>query len=342
MRTSIVRALVAVLAIGSFAAVTTPPAMSQDVAPLVLDLGVTVQSKPATVSPPGSLVLYEAVVTNDGQIPTTGATLTVTLPSGAVYDDALSTAACSPSSGGATCPVGALPAGASQGFDVVASSPTTASSTPYVTTATIGDITILDPTGQLQPVAEAVDYQSNDTATAQTLVVAPNTTQSSGFVKGGDSLTLTLSDGRAYRIEVPSSAKGIIVDRLAGQDGTGKTCGTTACGNGFVLDIDQTRPDLQVTDVNDPLRTYKTFGPQPPCEGLGACTAIFYAKADSAPVLTAMAFCPGSGPGGNAGTGQAIPSPCVNQQYKFNGQIWFDVRMLSTDPIELPPLSLGR
>lgn len=319
------RSLVALVFVAGVLGVAVP---SGAVVPGVVDLAASIASVPETVSPPGELVLYQATASNVGLVPTSSGELTVALPGNAVYRDDLSTAACSGAGTLVTCPTGPLARGTTVAFDVAAHTPTSPGS--HQATATVRSTDVFEP----------AEFEGNNTATATTTVLASNPGVAAGLVESGESLTLDVADGRSYTLTVPPGAgPGVIVKGISAEDGAGHDCGTVGCGNGFVTDFVQ-HPYFKAEHPLHPLITVKTFGAHDPCQGLGnaTCNSIYFAHSNNAIALTPMPFCPGAGGGGTPGNGTAIPSPCVNQLFKSGGRTWFDVRMLSNDPIELPPL----
>lgn len=326
LRRRIATLLVASLSLSTSAIALSNPTPVGAVLPGVIDVAVTIEAKPAVVSPPGELALYDVTASNAGIIAVSAATVTVSLPSGSFYDDGLSAAACTGSATTVTCPVGALAPGASTVFGVVASTPTSAGI--FTTTATIEEN---------DPLIEPLEYKANNTDAADVDVRAQSGAGAFGLVRGGDSLSLDVGDGRKYRMEVPPSSPGVIVS-IRPDDGTAKVCtlpdGSVApCGKGFLTEFVD-HPYFKAQDPANPLFTTKTFGRLQPCRGIGNdCTTIAFAKNAFEPVLTDMPDC--------ASSGQAVPSPCLDDKYKINGTTWFDVLMLSNDPLELPPLKLG-
>jgi hypothetical protein len=292
---------------------------AQTVIPGVVDITVQIASMPTTVSPPGASVVYRATV-GQGLSPIAG-TLTVTLSAGSF----VSGAGCTGSGLTATCAFGASAAT----FDIVAATGPAGSQTATATVAATGDTL-------------GLEYTSNNSATATTTVNESSQGVASGYVEPGHSITLSLADGRQDTLAVPATAANGVIVTIKGEDGTGHLCGAPTatnpvptCHNGFSTTFDPD-PSYQVTDPDHPLVTNKTFGAQDPCMGLGgSCDSLYYAEHEGTPLIL-MPFCTGAS-GGSAGDGTVHANdPCVNQKYKINGAIWWDVRMTSTDPIELP------
>lgn len=318
-----------VVAVASVLAATTAslapqPSLAQDAVPGVVDLAASIASKPVTVSPPGELVLLAVGVRNVGLLQA-DAEVAVDLAPGMVYRDDLSSSACTPSGSDVLCAAGAVPAGGSASFDVVAH--TAPDPGAQVSTATANSVGVTEP----------LEYQSNNSQSATTTVTAGNNLYAAGLVESGDSLTLTVGDGRVFTITVPAEVPGVIVRELSPRDGTGYLCGTYVCGNGFYLDF-VPHPHFKAEDMNHPLVTHRTFGALPPCRGLGnSCSDTYYSASDApGAVLLPTPWCEGaSGSSSGSGTG---PAPrCINQKYKSGGATWFDIRLLTIDPLELPP-----
>ena len=299
--------------------------------PGVIDVAVSVESKPATVSPPGELVLLEVVVSNVGLV-ALASDVGVDLPAGSAYRDDLSAPGCQAAGDDVTCSVPLLAPGASRTLDVVAHTPPVPSPEGgYTTTATVTARDLLEP----------LEYRDNNTDTTVTVVEAPNTAIAAGLVEEGESLTLDVGDGRIYTLTVPQGVPGVIVRELAPRSGEGKICGTEpGCGDGFIIKFVEDHPTFKALDPMNPLIANLTFGYQDPCRGLGgACADMYWAPDDSEPVLQRMLNCPGSS-AGTAGDGTARPNPCINKRYKLSGVIYFDMRLLSLDPLNVPPLLL--
>jgi hypothetical protein len=310
----------------------------QPILPGVVDMTVSILSVPAEVAPPGELVVFDLSV-GQGTLPSAGQ-VAVDLAPGQVYADDLTDGTNSASGGAVACDAAGadvlctVPASA-VAFEVVAFTAPTVG--PQTTTATVSS------TGSLS----LLEYSSNNTASAVTDVQQQEQEgQVSGLVERGESITLTSDDGtgRAYTMTVPadSDSPGVIVT-IKLEDGGDELCPTStnplnACGNGFITTFED-HPYFRSEDPEHPLVTDKTFGYLGPCLGFGGtCSDIFYAKDENAPILSKMPDCTGRS-GAGAGDGDAVPdSPCLNQKYKVDGINWFEVLMLSNDPIELPPV----
>lgn len=336
MRQRIATLLVASLSLSTSVIALSTPSPAGAVLPGVIDVAVTIDAKPSVVSPPGAYALYEVRASNVGLVNVSAAKVTLTLPSGSFYDDALSTAACSGAGATVTCPTGPMPAGSGAvRFDVVASTPTSA-----------GIVTATATISAQDPVGEPLEYKANNTDTADVDVRATSGAGAFALVREGESLSLDVGDGRKYTLTVPAGVPGVIAS-IKPDDGTAKTCvddggAVEACGKGFVTDF-VPHPYFKAEDPTNPLLTTKTFGPKDPCEGLGApsgCYELFFAKSPLEPVLYEMAPC--------TTPGDAVPSPCMDgPPRRITGAdgrkvVWFNVVMLSNDPLELPPLNLGR
>ena len=326
LRRRIAALLLASLSLSTSAIALSTPTPAGAVLPGVIDIAVTIEAKPSVVSPPGEYALYEVQASNPGLVSASAATVTVSLPAGSSYDDSLSTAACSGSGTVVTCPTGALAPASVRAFDVVASTPTSAGIVTASATIQANDVLV----------AEPLEYTANNTDSTQVDVRASSGAGAFGLVRGGDSLTLEVGDGRKYTMTVPEGVPGVIVS-IQPDEGVGKSCvlpdGTVApCGKGFHTDFVQ-HPYFKAEDPTNPLFTTKTFGTLQPCRGIGNdCTTIHVAKSQLAPVLVQMPEC--------TTAGDAVPSPCLDRKHKINGSTWFDVLMLSNDPLELPPIKL--
>ena len=297
----------------------------------VVDVAVSIEAKPSVVSPPGEYALYDVRASNPGIIGVSSSTVTVTLPAGSFYDDSLSTAACSGGPTTVTCPVGALAPKAEQVFDVVASTP-----------LTVGTFAVKATIEEHDPLIEPLEFKGNNADEDAVEVQAANSNGAYGLVLENESLSLDVGDGRKYTLTVPAGVPGVIAS-IERHDGETKVCTDDAgviegCGKGFLTDFVK-HPYFKAEDPANPLRTTKTFGPKDPCQGLApasGCFEIFWAKDGAEPVLSEMEPC--------TTAGQAVPSPCLNGMPKrvtgSDGKkaVWFDVLMLSNDPLELPPL----
>ena len=297
----------------------------------IIDVAVSIEAKPSVVSPPGEYALYDVRASNPGIISVSSSTVTVALPSGSVYDDSLSTGSCAGAGTTVTCPVGTLAPGATEVFDVVASTPTT----PGVVKASAS-------IEEHDDLTEPLEYKGNNTDETEVDVRAASGAGAFGLVRENESLSLDVGDGRKYTLTVPPGVPGVIAS-IEPDDGGGKVCGESinGCGKGFLTDFVK-HPYFKAEDPANPLLTTKTFGPKDPCQGLAPssnCFEIYWAKSSLEPVLFEMDPCQTAG--------QAVPSPCLNGRPKrvsgSDGKksVWFDVLMLSNDPLELPPLSLG-
>ena len=314
------------LVVAALASATGGPAHA--LVPGVVDLSAYIESKPATVSPPGELVLLQVVVSNVGVVATSSDVL-VDLPAGAAYRDDLSSGTCEADGDDVVCSVPSLAATQKWALDVVAHTPVTAGT--YTSTATVTARDFVEP----------IEYRANNTDSTDTAVQEPNGTVAAGLVEGGESLSLDVGDGRFYKLTVPEDVPGVIVQRLAAQSGAGKVCGTAGlCGDGFILKFIEGHPTFKALDPMNPLAAEMTYGSQDPCRGLsGTCADMYWAPDDTTTLLAKMQNCPGSD-AATAGDGTARPSPCINRRFKKSGVIYFDVRLLSTDPLSVPPLLL--
>lgn len=324
----------------SLAFIAAPGARAVDVLGTevaLTDMTVSLASLPAEVLPPGDLVLIQATVSDT--IPAAvamlgGGTLTVDLALGSAYRDDLSSAACAAVDGDtAECTV---PGGGGV-FDIVGHTP-----------LTVGDATTnatITATGPLAPFEDG----SNNTATVTTAVTAAGEGIAAGLVEEGESLSLVVGDGREFVLTVPEGVPGVIATVRTYQPTEADDCGGVPCRPGFHADFAQ-HPTYKALDPTNPLITNQTFGSQDPCVGFGApCTDVYTAHAPGDP-LYKMPYCAGAS-GGGAGSGQALPdSPCINEKYRESpakdkakaraelSRIFFDIRMLSNDPISVPPL----
>ena len=328
LRRRIATLLLASLSLSTSALALPTPSPAGAVLPGVIDVAVSIEAKPSVVSPPGEAALYEVQASNPGIVGASSATVTVTLPAGSFYDDAVSASACSGSGEVATCEIGALAAGSTTTFELVATTPTTVGMARATATIEENDLLI-----------EPLEYKGNNTDIADVDVQAASGAGAFGLVRGGDSISLLIGDGRAYHLQVPASSPGVIVS-IRPDDGA-KSCGDTACGKGFITEF-VPHPYFKAEDPTDPILTRKTFGPKEPCEGLGApsgCYELYWAKDGFEEELAEMDPC--------TAPGDATPSPCLDgNPTRIQGAdgkkvVWFKVNMLSNDPVERPPLLLG-
>lgn len=330
MRRRIATLLLASLSLSTSALALSTPAPAGAILPGVVDVAVSIEAKPPVVSPPGEYALYVVTASNVGVVAVSASTVSVALPSGSFYDDGLSSPACFGSATTVTCPVGALAPGASAAFDVVASTP-----------LSIGKVTAKATIEENDPLIEPLEYKENNEDAFDVDVQAASGAGAFGLVRGGDSISLDVGDGRKYTMTVPATSPGVIVS-IRPDDGAAKLCGSDLCGKGFLTEFVQ-HPSFKAEDPTHPLVTTKTFGPKDPCQGVGggsACFQIFFAHSALDPVLAEMQAC--------TTTGVSVPSPCLNAApHKVTNPdgkktVYFDVLMLSNDPIELPPLLLGK
>ncbi|MEA3055136.1 MAG: hypothetical protein QOD30_568, partial [Actinomycetota bacterium] len=183
------------------------------------------------------------------------------------------------------------------------------------------------------------DKATHHASSSITVKAAPDGV-AAGVVKTGQSISLNLSGGRTYTLSVPATSnngeKGVIV-LIKGEAAAGHTCvGGTCGGDGYNISFDNSIPGYTWTDFTNPLVSVSAYGQSPPCRGLGnACWDLGYTD-DPSPTSTLV-----TAPNCMV-SGQALPgSLCVNQKFKVNGIINFDVRLTSTDPIQLPIGKLG-
>src|SRR5688572_830267 len=152
LRRRIATLCLASLTLSTSALALSTPTPAGAVLPGVIDVAVSIEAKPSVVSPPGEYALYAVEASNPGLVAASSATVTVALPSGSIYDDALSSSLCSGSGETATCAIGALAPGATTAFELVASTPTAPG--PATTTATIEENDLL---------VEPLEYKGNNT-----------------------------------------------------------------------------------------------------------------------------------------------------------------------------------
>ena len=333
LRRRIATLLVASLFLSTSAIALSTSAPSGALVPGIVDVAVSIEAKPSVVSPPGQYALYDVQASNPGIIAVSSATVTVTLPAGSFYDDTLSTPGCSGTATLVTCPAGALPPGANVPFDVVASTPTS-----------VGVVTATATIEEHDDLVEPIEYKANNTDETDVDVRATSGAGAFGLVRENESLSLDVGDGRKYTLTVPPGVPGVIAFIEPAEGGV-RTCvedggNVDGCGKGFLTDFVK-HPRFKAEDPANPLRTTKTFGPKDPCQGLAPssdCFEIYWAKRAIEPVLAEMEPC--------AVAGKAVPSPCLNgKPRRVSGTdgkkaVWFDVLMLSNDPLELPPLGL--
>ena len=327
LRRRIATLFLASLSLSTSAVALSTPSPAGAVLPGVIDVAVTIEATPSVVSPPGEYALYQVEASNAGLVSASSSTVTITLADGSFYDDAISTPACSGSGEVVTCPVGELAPGASALFEVAAS-------TPLVPGSASATATIVEHDLLLEP----LEYKANNSMTTSVDVQATSGLGAFGLVKGGDSISLIVGDGREYHLTVPASSPGVIVS-IVPAEGDGRTCGEDVCDDGFHTDF-VPHPYFKAEDVTDPIVTTKTFGPKEPCQGLAApsgCYLLYFEKTAAATELDEMPQCETAG--------QAVPAPCLDGMPNRSGpmgakRVWFDVNMTSDDPLELPPLSL--
>jgi hypothetical protein len=315
-----------------------PSAGAQDVVPGVADLAVDLTVQTPKVTPP-AYAGYSVEVTQNGALATSGR-LTVGLPSGSVVQTGLSdldAATCAQSGATLTCDFTADPVAGPRSVDL------TIITTPPVA----GDYTITADVASTDLV-EPIEFTANNHDEG-TMVVRPTSEgTAAGIVKRGESLSLTLNDGRQITLTVPTTStnddeQGVDVT-ISGKNATGYTCTSGRCGNGFLITFDSWNPTFTWTDETHPLVTVRTYGVADPCLGLGnSCTGIDYTKHPELTLvpLQPMPWCSGAS-GANAGNGQSLPSgPCINHKFKINGAVWFEVLLTSDDPLELPVSKIG-
>ena len=330
--TKTMRRAAAALAVGgllSGLAGLVPGTDAQEVVPLpgYVDLTVSIASVPAVVSPPGELVIYEVTV-EQGFVPTAG-TVTVDLEDGSEYRSDLTEAGlpegvdCAGSGETVECTFGASAAPVE--IEVIAhTAPDAGEQEAVATVAATGPAALLE-------------WEGNNEASATTEVTEQEEGVAAGLVEEGESISLDADDGRSYTLTVPEGVPGVIVT-ISLEDGTGELCGLGPCEDGFITEFVEDHPIYTADDPENPLVTRKTFAPQGPCYGLGGrCNEIYVAKDSADDTLELMVDCTGR-TGGEPGDGDVDPvSPCLNRKYKQGGQTWFEVLMLSIDPVELPP-----
>src|SRR5688572_23109706 len=242
LRRRIATLLLASLTLSTSALALSTPSPAGAILPGVIDVAVSIEAKPSVVSPPGEYALYEVQASNPGLVSASSSTVTVALPTGSSYDDAVSTGACSGSGEVVTCAVGALAPGASAVFDVVASTPLTAGVVSAAATIVENDLLF-----------EPLEYRANNSDSTQVDVQATSGVGAFGLVKGGDSISLVVGDGREYHLTVPASSPGVIVS-IVPDDGAGRTCGDSACDKGFHTDF-VAHPYFKAENPADPIVT---------------------------------------------------------------------------------------
>lgn len=338
MRRNLGRALVALMTVAAAAALQpiTPAAGI----PGVIDASVAVVSMPGTVSPPGANVLYRVTAQNKGITPFDGATVTDTLPGGFGFRSVKTTAGtCGASGGTVTCDVGPLAPSATVVIDIVAQTSLTPGSA--TNTATI------EPVG----LAEPLEYQMNNTATATTDVIAVVSSDSaSAFVPGGGSLRFA---GHVLRVPTHQynadrtalvPVEGVIATMRRTTDHAGFGCGAVSCGEGVNITYDED-PSYQVTDPDHPVSADVSF-PNDPCNGQNESCAQMWFRKPAMPTPLPVPRCDGAGSGNHPGSGEARVGGayelCRDRVYKSGGAIRQVVLMISTDPDLLPPIKIGK
>jgi hypothetical protein len=321
-----------------------PGTQAQEILPTVVDMTVAVQSVPAEVAPPGELVVYEVTV-GQGTLPTAG-TVAVDLASGQAYRDDLTDGAITAAGADASCDAA--------GADVLCQVPAAAVTFEVVahTAPTAGDQVVTATVTSTDPLLAPLEYTPNNAASATTDVqLREEEGQVSGLVENGKSITLTsTTDGRSYTLTVPedSGSPGVIVT-IALKGGADVQCPlltnpTNTCGDGFSTVFVEDHPYFKAEDPEHPLVTVKTFGYLGPCVGYGGtCSDIYYAADVDSSIATKMPDCTGrsgAGPGDGdvVGPGGLVQKPCLNLKFKVGTTNWFEVLMLSNDPIEFPPV----
>lgn len=295
----------------------------------VMDAQVRITPVQEEISPPGTFAAFDVEVLQVGTLPATGDVL-VTLPSGSDVDDDLSTGcteADSPNT--ATCPFDETPSA----MQVVATTPTTPGT--YTVTADL----------QADPVIEdgvPVDIEDDGGNHAETTfdVLGAGDGVSAGVVRPGESLRLSLPDGREYVLVVPEDIgegkEGVIVDIRGAQKQTYHVCPIgRACGdNGFLVKFNEEYESFTATDPTKPLEGKQTFGSTPPCQGLGNnCLGIAF-QTELSPTHAALIEAQACSPSGQVNP--VTRHMCIEEKYKVNGKVWFSTRLLSEDPITLP------
>jgi hypothetical protein len=111
----------------------------------------------------------------------------------------------------------------------------------------------------------------------------------------------------------------------------GTMCGSVACKTDNALHVGIVQdPNYSVTDPAKPLKTTVSFGQGDPCRGLGGTCLSLYWRHDASDTPKLATKCLVSG--------HATPAPCLNRTYKVNGDIYYEMLGLSTDPDYLAPV----
>jgi hypothetical protein len=352
MRKTFLRAVVALALFAGVAVAANPlqAGAEQDLIPGVVDVSATIESLPEVVSPAGTDFLLRSTLTNESVVPllSTTAQLKITVAPGLAIDYSAARpgypvppTGCNAVGNEVTC-TATLGSGQSKVVEL-----------PILTEVFTGDPRSYTSTAEAisQDPLEVLEYGPNNNDSVLTTVLAANPNVISGLIKGGQSRTLNVGDGRTYTISVPTSLAGVIVDEIAPRSPLAfQRCGslTTQCGNGFIVKY-IAHPVFQTLNPNNPVISFVIFSGGDPCFGIGGpCTGITWAASETAALLQNMAYCPGAGPGGNRGDGTATGpgNKCINQKRLVNtpqGLVTqFETRSLTEDPIELPPLGLGK
>lgn len=288
--------------------------------PAVPNLTATVTSNPTSVSPPGKVALYRFKVVNNGTLPALLVTITDTTTNGAVIASTLSPG-CSASGNTVTCSVQTLlPGQAFEGKVGVRSQTAPGSITNTVTAS--GFLPDGDP--------------ADNTASVTTPVV--NDPSARALVLPGESLS-QVSSVVNQTISVPTAptVTGAFA-RLA--DFTTPPAGF---GNGAIADMSEDQ-DYFARDRANPISWTVQFASEDPCNGNGnpTCTGIAYLESPTDTTPETVPYCPGYGgePGG-AGSGVLGPTQkvCMNDIVKVRNKFRYFMKILSNDPIVIPPLS---
>lgn len=334
--------LATLAAIAGFGMLPSAKALSTE---RVVDLAISVESKPETVANPGAGVIYRVTVTNDGLVPALdGAVVENTLPAG--FTPGALEDGCSAAGQVVTCPVGPLATAGSAVIDIPAFVSTTVGD--YVNTATVTANGLIEP----------LEHGDNNTATATTYVRTQSPTGGShAFVCGGCSLSYSDPAVGNASITVPTHqhetpgdpssplvpVKGVFVQLERNDDFTGQPCGDSGdgltCQTALGVYFDESEDEYQVSDPLNPTRVTYQPANQAPCHGLPKCLPMAYYDPNQAGMggPEREARCDGGGWGENTGSGQAYVGGryqvCIDYSFKVGNQVAHVHLMKSKDPI---------
>lgn len=302
--------------IGLLAAMSVSLALPSAGAASIADLAVTATGTPASVSPPGGIVLYRISVANHGPSAAPADLVNVSTGGGSfVAGSSQLPAACAAPADGTTNPTIVCR------FDALLPAPLAGSSTQIAvalrTPSTEGSVTNSSTVSVPPSQPDIVDDNaSNDVATVTTPVLS-STDGSAALVQEGETLAY-----RKHLLRVRDSENGVIAYLSSVPAGTtAGECGGDLCGAGVLLDFDPD-PYYQGSGVLE-----VQFDATEPCRGLGApaaCGRLFVRKNGTTRELHNC----------------VLPAEllCIEQRVKVGADFRWTVRVDSTDPEFIPPL----